>query len=420
MPLQDRYRTGDQALVREINLSLIINRLLTQDHLSRAALADATGLNKSTVSSLVHELLALRFVREVGFSSSGIGRPSMQLELNPEAGFILSCEIGVDFISVVCANFRADMIWRHKEDTRHDRSQTTIIERVLAILRQGVEVGQAYCAHCRGRLLGISIGMPGLVDCADGTLLSAPNLRWQNVPMRALIREAFPDTPVFVDNEANMAALGECFFGAAQGYKEVLFISAGAGLGGAVVNQGELFRGKTGFAGEFGHMTVDPAGLPCNCGNRGCWETMVSQSAVFRHIRQSLENGRASVLRAMTGNDPERLSIPLVVEAARDSDPVALDALERVGHDLGIGTASLVNALNPDLVVFGGILSLAGEFLLPAVRQELAQRALSWNAAAADVILSQHGFDACVMGGIAIVLQAILAQPGNYGSRLVR
>lgn len=413
MTHRSRLRTGDQALVREINLSVIMRRLFEHASLSRASLAEVTGLNKSTVSSLVQELIDMGFVHETGLSSSGVGRPSTLLELNPQAGYIVSCELGVDFLSVVCANFGGEVFWRLKENTAGIQGQSAIIERTLALLHQAVKMGASACNGCGG-LLGIAIGVPGLVEQATGTLLFAPNLKWQDVPVRAILERAFPGVPVFVDNEANMAALGEHLFGAARGYNEVLYISAGVGVGGAVVRNGQLMRGTTGFAAEFGHMTLDPDGLPCNCGNRGCWETLVSQSAVFRLVRKAIESGQASRLVPMTGGNLDRLSIPLVVEAATGGDAVARDAFESIGRYLGIGIASLINAFNPDLIVLGGILSLAGDLLLPVIRAEVSRRALHWNAAATVIELAQHGFDACVMGGVATLLQAIVLEPGKY------
>ncbi|GAB4418121.1 MAG: ROK family transcriptional regulator [Anaerolineae bacterium] len=413
MTHRSHLRTGDQALVREINLSVIMRRLLEHAALSRASLAEVTGLNKSTVSSLVQELIEMGFVHEAGQTSSGVGRPSTLLELNPRAGYIVSCELGVDFISVACANFSGEVFWRLKENTAGIQGQGAIIERTLALLHQAVRVGASDCADCGG-LLGIAVGVPGLVEQATGTLLFAPNLGWQDVPVQTILAEKFPNVPLFVDNEANMAALGEYLFGAARGYNEVLYISAGVGVGGAVVRNGQLVRGTTGFAAEFGHMTLDPDGLPCNCGNHGCWETLVSQSAVFRLVREAIGRGRSSRLVEMTGGDLEKLSIPLVVEAANQGDDVALSVFSQVGRYLGIGIASLINAFNPDLIVLGGILSLAGNLLLPAIRAEVAQRALRWNAAATQIELAQHGFDACVMGGVAALLQAIVLEPGKY------
>lgn len=413
MPNHTHLRTGDQTLVREINLSVIMRRLLEHASLSRASLAEVTGLNKSTVSSLVQELIDMSFVHETGLSSTGVGRPSMMLGLNPRAGYIASCELGVDFISVLCANFGGEVLWRMNENTVGTQGQEKIMNRVLALLRQAVDFGASRGADCGG-LLGVAVGVPGLIEQATGTLLFAPNLQWRDVPIRDIVSAAFDSVPVFVDNEANMAALGETLFGAAKGCNEVLYISAGVGVGGAVVRNGQLVRGTTGFASEFGHMTIDPDGVLCNCGNQGCWETLVSQSAVFRLARQAIEGGQPSGLVALTGGDLSRLSIPLIVTAAAQGDAVALSVFETVGRNLGIGIASLINGFNPDLVVLGGILSLAGEWLLPTVRAEVARRALRWNAEATEILVAQHGFDACVMGGVATLLQAIVLEPGRY------
>ncbi len=401
-------RTGNQALVREINLVAIMNHLHSLAPISRAALAEKTGLNKTTVSSLIQELLDLNFVRETGLESIGTGRPAIMLELNPNAGIMVSAEIGVDFISVLCTDFAVQSIWSHKETTNPEMGHEVILNRTLALICEAIEAGQKVA----GNVLGIAVGVPGLVDQRDGTVLFAPNLGWQNIPLRATLQESF-NTQVFVNNEANLAALGEYYFGAAQECHEMLYVSAGVGLGGGIIYEGHLFNGGTGFAGEFGHMTMDPNGERCNCGNRGCWETQASQSALFRYIDQAIRQGQSSILSDKTNNDLTQLTVPLVVAAAQQDDAVALESLASVGRHLGIGLASLVNALNPELLVFGGILSLAGNFLLPAIDQELEQRALRWNESAAKVVLSEHGMNSCVMGGTATVYHAVLNQPGK-------
>jgi glucokinase-like ROK family protein len=409
---QYRFRTGDQALVRQINLAVIMHHLREHAPTSRAALAEMTGLNKTTVSSLVRELIDRQFVREVGYEPPGggrsAGRLAMLLTLNPAAGYIISAEIGVDFLLVICTNFAPEVIWRQKEDIHPEMGQQYIIERLLALLRQAMDAG---CESCH-TLLGVAVGVPGLVDQTTGTLLFAPNLRWENLPLRAQLSQ-FVDAPVIVDNEANLAALGEHYFGAARGYDEVLYISAGVGLGGGIVHGGRVFGGVSGVGAEFGHMTMDPEGELCNCGNRGCWETQVSQRALFRYLRRGIGQGRASLLNDLTGGNPAALTVPEVVEAARAGDRLALEALDVVGHHLGIGVASLVNALNPELVVFGGALSLAADFLMPVVEVELARRALLWNRQATRVVISEHGLDACVMGGVARVFQVVLAEPAD-------
>jgi glucokinase-like ROK family protein len=377
--------------------------------ISRAALAETTGLNKTTVSSLIQELLALQFVREVGLESAGTGRPAILLELNPTAGYMVSAEIGVDFISVMGTNFAIKPVWQHKENTKPELGQQAILNRSLTLLRQAVKAG----SDLGQPLLGLAVGVPGLVDQRDGIILFAPNLRWQNVPLRDTLCQTF-DTRIFINNEANLATLGEHYFGAAQGYHEVLYVSAGVGLGGGVIHNGQLFNGGTGLAGEFGHITMDPDGELCNCGNRGCWETQASQSALFRYIQQAISQEElASILSEQTEGHLDKLTVSLVVDAAKSNDAVALAALNKVGRYLGIGIASLVNALNPELIVFGGILSLAGEFLLPIIHEQLEQRALRWSETAVEVVLAHHGLDSCIMGGIATIYQSILTHPGK-------
>jgi glucokinase-like ROK family protein len=407
----NQTRTGDQSLVREINLSVIMNHLRTNAPISRAALAETTGLNKTTVSSLVNELIERQFVKEIGLATPSAGRPATLLKLNPTAGFIVSCEIGTFFILVICTDFSPKVIWRYQEQFDLSLGQHAILDRMLAILNQAIEAG---CSSS-GPLLGITVGVPGLVDQSTGALLFAPNLGWKDLPIRAELQKSFK-VPLFVDNEANIAALGEHYFGAAQGFEEVLYISAGVGLGGGIVHGGRMFSGVTGVSAEFGHMTLDPDGEICKCGNQGCWETQVSQQVLFRHVWRRIDQGEASRLYEMTGGSRASLTVPLIVDAARAGDAVALDALEIIGRHLGIGIASLVNALNPELVVFGGILSLAGEFLMPVIEKEVERRALKWNREAMRLVLAKHTADACVMGGVAAVYQAILAQPDIVGT----
>ncbi|MFN2176905.1 MAG: ROK family protein [Anaerolineales bacterium] len=412
MLAEDRYRTGDQALVRQINLSVIMHRLRENAPVSRAQLAEMTGLNKTTVSSLVQELIDRQFVREVGLETSGsrrrVGRLAMMLTLNPEAGFIVSSEIGVDFVRVICTNFAPKIIWQRNERILSNTSQQQIIDHVLALMLNAEIEGRKFS----NSFLGVSVGVPGLVDQNSGSLLFATNLKWSDVPLRQILEERF-DAPVVVDNEASIAALGEYYYGAAQGYEEILYISAGVGLGGGIVHEGRMFNGVTGFGTEFGHMTMDPDGELCNCGNYGCWETQVSQEALFRYITKAISRGSFSSLTEKTKGDPELMTVPIVVEAANGGDELALEAFHEIGIYLGIGIASLVNILNPDLVVFGGILSLAADYLLPVINDILDQRALKWNRNATRVVSAQQGLDACVMGGVAKVYQAILAEPDN-------
>lgn len=393
--------------MRQVNLSSILHHLREHAPVSRTALAKITGLDKATVSRLVENLIRLELIRETGKSvSGGRGRRAVLLEINPRGGFIISAEIGVGFILVTCADFSSRIFWRRHEDTAQLGSRDAILQRTLSLVRSAMRFGNARFS----KILGLALGVPGLVDSSEGTLLFAPNLGWSEVPLGRILREQFP-VRIFVENEARLAALGEWYSGVARGFQQVLYISAGVGVGGGLVSHGRVVNGVSGFAGEFGHVTMDPDGIRCGCGNRGCWETQASQMALFRSIREAISSGTPSVLQAMTGNDLNALSVPLVVEAAKADDQVALASLRSVGRALGIGIASLINCFNPDLVVIGGTLSAAGRFILPTLKQEVHHRVLPWAGDVANVVWARNGSDNCVLGGVAKVCEWIISQP---------
>jgi len=415
MPKQNTHQTGDQALVRQINLSLIMHALWTDSPISRARLSQKTNLNKTTVSDLINELNERGFVREIGMQTSGTGRPATLLTLNPVAGYIVSCEIAVGFVEVLVTDFAPQAIWQTKELITPGTTQSEIIDRVIALLHEAVKQGKLSA----GNFLGMAVGIPGMVDHVSGNILFAPNLKWRNVPLLTLLEKESFGAPIFVDNEANMAALGEHYFGAAQEYGEILYLSGNVGLGGGFLSNGKLRRGAGGMAAEYGHMTMDPHGELCNCGNYGCWETLVSQNSLYKKIINAVRAGETSVVTDKVQEQWEHLTVEMIVEAAQAGDEVSIRSLEEIGHSLGIGIASLLNALNPEIVVLGGILSIASEFLFPVVNDEIQKRALQWNRESVKVVCAAHGSDACVKGGIATVYQSILSQ-ANFPQASVR
>ncbi len=398
----------DHTTMRDMNLALILHALRTDAPLSRADLAAQTGLNKATVSSIVRDLIGAGWVRELGVDNelAEVGRPAINLAPDPDAGCFIGAEINVDFISIITANFAVEVVARRFESTSDLQSQEAALERFLFLLAEAAEEVQS-----RGRqLFGVGIGVPGLVDASEGRLLFAPNLGWRSVPLREMVQERIA-APVYVMNEANLAALGERYFGKGQESDFILYVSSGIGLGGGIVSNGRLVEGATGFAGEVGHMTVERGGLPCNCGSRGCWETVAGQRALFRRVEEAIAGGQVSVLSAMTGGDLARLSVAKILEAAIIGDAAAARALYETGVWLGIGIAGLINILNPGLVVFGGPLSEAHKFLLPVVRETVVQHAWNWTAGEAKILLAEYGRDAAVFGGIASVYRALLNEP---------
>ena len=398
--------TADQILVRRLNTALILECLRTGGPMSRASLSAATGLNRSTVSSLISDLLDDTLVREIGLERSERGRPGMLLELNPDGGCAVGVEIGVDFISVVLTDFVAQVLWRQRVSSDPKDGQEAILQRAEAIVQAALEIGKGR----ELRPLGIGVGVPGLVDIRRGSLMFAPNLRWRDVPIRDLWIERF-GLSVFVENEANAAALGEYYFGGAREVQNLIYLSAGVGLGGGIIIQGKLFRGSSGYAGEIGHMTMDPDGELCGCGKRGCWETVVGPRAIVRRVKAALETDAESQIRTLVDGDLSRVDVEIVVQAAEAGDAVARHSLQEVGAQLGIGIANLVNVFNPQLVVLGGALNRASRFLLPVIEETVREHALAQPEEIVTVAASAHGADACVMGAAALVLDDILREP---------
>jgi len=399
-----QFRTGNQALVRELNRSIILNQLRGCS-LSRADLAVKTGLNKTTVSSLVEELITCHFVKEIGLTASAGGRPGVLLELNPSAGCIIGLEIGVGYLNVVLSDFCASSLWKRQVMFGGSEGQHQTLNRVTALLRQAVR----HSEQINTRLLGIGVAIPGLVDVDSGALIYAPNLGWCDVPLGQLLSTKF-NVPVYVDNDANAAALAEHYMGVARDENNYVYVAANVGIGVGIVLGGQVFHGASGYAGEAGHVTLDPGGPICHCGNHGCWERFASQSALIERVQRANQAAAVS-LGSSPSETPEPLSLQSVLDAAKQGSPVARCALEETGEYLGIGIANLVNTFNPDLIAFGGLLSLAEEFLTPVIQRTVQQRAMPCSREVARFVVSTFKDDACVMGGVAIVMHDILSRP---------
>jgi glucokinase len=218
-------------------------------------------------------------------------------------------------------------------------------------------------------IAGVGVAAAGFVDVSGQRVMFAPHLPWQGEDVRERLRARW-GVPVVLDNDANCAALAESTYGAARGTRSAIMVTMGTGIGGGIVMDGHLVRGANGMAGEFGHMQVVPGGHPCECGGHGCWEQYCSGNALVRCARQRMQ-GQPSVLHQTSGGHPDRLTGPMVSDAAADGDMVARQAFAAVGDWLGVGVANLVAAFDPEVVVVGGGVSAAGDRLLGPARGAL-------------------------------------------------
>ncbi len=269
-------------------------------------------------------------------------------------------------------------------------------------------------------LEGIGIGVPGIIDMQTGMIRESPNLPgWADSPVRSEIEKRL-GTRVVLDNDANVAAFGEKWLGAARNFEDMAMLTLGTGVGGGIVLDGRIWHGVVGMAGEFGHITVEPEGQLCGCGNRGCLEQYASATAVVRMAREAIANGDAIELAAAASNNPE-FSAKAVYNLAIQGDEAARRIFRRVGRALGIVLAALVNSLNLPIYVIGGGVSSAWEAFSPSIFEELRQRSMVYAATTpSDPLGEATGASAKVDPGggrETIITRALLgSDAGLYGA----
>ncbi|HEY7073942.1 MAG TPA: ROK family transcriptional regulator [Solirubrobacteraceae bacterium] len=385
---------ANQRAVRRHNLGVVLRHVVARGPRSRATIALETGLNKSTVSSLVTELIELGLLSERGAERTGVvGRPGLVVELAGEGAVGLGLEVGVDYLAVHATDLTG-AVRHHRQDARDNRGRPAeeVLDRLGALARDALAG-----LHADGlRPAGVTVALPGLVDVASGTLLVAPNLHWEDFPAVAAVAERLGEPlPVSADNEANLSALAERWDGAGRDVHDFLHVSGEVGVGAGIVLGGELFRGTRGFGGELGHVTVDPDGRECACGSRGCLETKV---------------GLEALVAAAGARDPRDL-----LARARAGDAAVVAALRDGGRWLGIGAAGVANLLDLQAVVLGGYFATLAEWMQAGVVEELHARVLGPSWAVPRVIASDLGPEAAVRGAAAQVLHVVLANPAALG-----
>jgi glucokinase len=251
----------------------------------------------------------------------------------------------------------------------------------------------------------IGIGAPGISNPEAGILFTSPNLPgWRNVLLRDIIQNKL-GKKAFLINDANAAALGEFYFGAARGARNFIYITLSTGIGGGIVIDGKIYTGAIGTAGEIGHMTIDDNGPVCNCGNRGCWETLASGTALAGEARRRIEEGvRTSILKDVDG-DLRKVTAQVINAAAQKGDKFAKELIARTGHYIGVGLTNLINIFNPELIVIGGGLSNIGDMLLGPAFKTAGQRAYKEAFQAVRFVPAELGRNSGALGAAAFAFQ---------------
>jgi predicted NBD/HSP70 family sugar kinase len=393
-PLTGRV-TGRAPVARPVDghrrrsLAVLLDHLRVTGPLSRAELTALMGLNRSTIAALVTELTGLGAVGEErpGGMQTGAGRPSLVVRTRRDRLYVLAAEVAVEHVSIALIGLDGAVRGRRVAITPAEPT----LERVVAVLS---ELAAELAPAPSPRVVGLGVAVPGAVRRTDGCVRFAPNLAWVDVPFGRALSAALPGLHVVVANDADLGALAEHRRGVARDVDEVVFVRGDVGVGAGLIMGGLPLVGAGGYAGEIGHMSVRPDGLACRCGSRGCWETEVGAAAIARalHVRAKASHELVAAVRGAreAGYGPE---------------------LEALACWLGLGIGSVVNLVNPSLVVVDGVLQ---ELLLAApdaVRAALDATALRANGEQVRLARPQLGPDVVLAGAAEVVWQNLLADP---------
>ncbi|WP_095742991.1 ROK family transcriptional regulator [Sediminibacillus massiliensis] len=352
-------KTWNQFVVKKGNKSLVLDMIKEYAPLSRADIAQRTGLNKGTVSSLVNELLEEQLISESGPGESSGGRRPVMLLFNHIAGYSIGIDLGVNYILGVLTDLQGNI--QHEKKIYYKRisyqeSLTQLFEMINHLI--SVAPPSPY------GIIGIAVGVPGTVS-NSGEVLLAPNLGWKNVHLKTILERKFR-LPITIENEANAGGYGEKKFGAGKDYNNLVYVSAGIGIGVGLILNEKLYKGRNGFSGELGHMTIQAEGRECRCGNRGCWELYASEQALL------LEADKAGIQPSKA----DGWTLEDLIEEAENGNEEIIRLFEKTGDYLGIGLNNIINIFNPEQIIIGNRMALSEEWLMKTLEQRMVSHTL--------------------------------------------
>ncbi|GAA4989566.1 ROK family transcriptional regulator [Yinghuangia aomiensis] len=388
--------------MRDRNLALVLGEIARHQPVTRARLAELTGLTKTTVAAQVGVLTRLQLVEGAGpVREGGRGRPGAPLSLasGPVAG--LGLEVNGHYLAACVLDMNGVVRGRaHIARNSRDRPVGETLDALVRMARRVIEEA----AEAGFTVMGTTVAVPGVVDRAAGTV-NAPNIGWQAVTVEALLADSLPPQPigVRVENEANLGALGELWYGAGRGSGSYVYVSGEAGIGAGLVVDGELFRGAHGAAGEIGHVVVDPSGPSCACGGRGCVEQVAGLDAVLRAAAiESVDAGGAGHLPDATAELLRRLET---------GDALAAAAVEAAGSGMAVALIAAVNLLDPDTVVLGGLHALLAPWMAPHIESALSRSGGRLRGSVPTIRAAALASESAVRGGAGTVVARVLADP---------
>lgn len=386
-------------------------RIMTLVHaearsVSRGRLTEGIDSSRSKVSVEVGRLIELGLLAEDGLAESDGGRRSTLLGIPRSAGLIAAIDLGATSIDVALTTLGSEIVAHRGETADIKDGPKPVLKRAKGLLCELLEEQMAEPKD----VLAIGIGVPGPVEQAAGVLRSPPIMPgWDRFPIKSVFAGEYA-APVFVDNDVNVMALGEHWGGVGRGVNNLLFIKVGTGIGSGIIADGHIYRGTQGCAGDIGHISVDPNGPACTCGNLGCLEAMAAAPAIVLKAERKAREGRSPALAKIL-EDRGELTAKDVGEVAGLGDYEALSIIRDSGRLLGQVLATLVSVLNPSLIVIGGGVSQIGHSFLAEVRSTVYQRSLPLATRNLPIVLNEIEGTSGIIGASVLAAEGVLAVP---------
>lgn len=390
-------------MIDESRLQDILDLIYARGQISRAGLAKELNLSPSYVSLMVRELLANGSLCEQGDAPSSGGRRGRFLQINPELANLIGIDIGTVHCRMAVTDFLGNIRAFKKFRSRAEQGPELLLQSIHHEI-------QSYRREFPG-IKALGVAQSGVVEHVTGTLLFWPKVRgWQDVPLK-MILEGEHGLPTIVEDSARTMAVAEQAFGQGRGLADFVHVTVGTGIGSTIFVDGKLYVGASGLAGELGHTTIDENGELCSCGNRGCLELYSSGWAIINRVRSALSDGVTSTLADVYGEHPEELSVETIVSAGRSGDRLSQTVLSEAGTHLGTALAGLINLLNPEKIILGGVVPrVAGELILDPLVYFLRRRAFQRSMSATDVVISQLDDKASTLGVVAMLAKELLGK----------
>ncbi len=397
-----RKNTKKQQQKNELVRLLYLHKTLTN-----ANLVKLSGLSLPTITQLLAELSDEGYIEILGSGNSSGGRKPNLLGLTKNAFFTISVDIERYSAKIALINSQNDYVVKPFQFELNLNDKNGTVDIVTAQVQKFLESFN----EAADRLIGVGISLPGLTNSDKG--INYNFLNFDEVSVSSILEQRLK-LPVYIINDAKARALAELRFGKAKEVKNSLVIYIGWGLGTGLILDGKLYTGSDGFSGEFSHIPVMENGILCQCGKRGCLETVASGTALSRLAKEGIARGEQTDLARLTGNDARHIHYMSVVESALKGDAFSIDILSEVGSELGRGIAMLVQILNPELIIFGGQMLKAGSFLTIPIEHSLNKYCLSDLRTSIHIDISEMGEKASLLGAAINTIERYFSNPNNY------